>query len=227
MMSFANEEINEVQRASDIAIGSELYNEVARGVVDLGINLAFFVFLTSKNSCYARSLEDGSSRAFPVLTLYLRFEDDFLQTGISAHLGNWGDGWAQTEPVRMLLNAALARHGYGDEYVSDRTIVFVYTLEELAFSQIAQECMPALADLVCREAPGVEVSEIFWTGNRTYQVIMKDKADYVRVKRKVKARVEKALPLLLKDADIDQYCRNYQTHIKFGYTGVNTFNFLR
>jgi hypothetical protein len=77
------------------------------------------------------------------------------------------------------------------------------------------------------EAPGVEVTHIFWTENREYHAIMRDKIDYKRVKRDVNVKDGKALPALLAKADVKAYCRNYNATIKFGFHGMNLFQLIR
>jgi hypothetical protein len=219
--------IDELQREGDIAPNSDAYHEISHVLSGLGLNRAFFVFTRADNSLAARKVEDGRSVAFPVLTVYLKYDDDFRQTGIDRRLGNWDDGWALTVPVRKALIGVLERHQDLRAEVSDRTFVFVDTRERVAFLRLGKDCKQAVRDLILREAPGVEVSRIFWTEARQYHAIMKDKLDYKRVKRDVKAKVGKALPALLAKADVNAYCRNYNATIEFGFHGLNPFNLIR
>jgi len=211
---------------SDIAFNGDVYNEIACGLTDIGLNLAFFVFKNSVHSHAARTLEDGRTMSFPSLMLYLKYESDFHQTGIDCHKGNWSDEWAQTGRVRNMVNTVLQRHKYGSECVSDHTFVFVDTLEKIAFRQIGRESRSTVLDLVCAEAPGVEVTHVFWNGE-TYHVIVREKGDYGRMKRTVKSKITKALPRLLAAADVDGCCKCYKATIEFGYTGMNLFNLIR
>ena len=224
MMS-VDDMIRDVTKESDIAYGSNLYQEIARRLIDFGLNLAFFAFTTSEHSSCARTL-DGDIVSCPVLKLYLRYNADFQQTGIDPHHGNWDDRWAQTRTIRDALNATLHGHGRDNDYVSDHTFIFVQTLEELAFQQLGQECVDRIKELVITEAPGVHVDGVYWDGAH-YYVLMRDKADYRRVKRNVKETVTKALPKILANADTDGYCQDYKTTIEFGYDGVVPMQFLR
>jgi hypothetical protein len=219
--------IDELQCDTDLACHRDVYEEIARGLNRLGLNLAFFTFKCSSNSHAARTLEDGRTLSFPILKLYLKYDRDFRDTGIDHHLGNWGDEWAQTVPVRNALNMALNRHKRIEGYVSDRTFVFVDTRERIALLEIGKQCKPAVQDLICSLAPGVEVSRIFWTAERQYHAIMKDKGSYTRVKRGVKAKIEKALPQVLAKADVDAYCQNYSATIKFGFGEMNLMRLIR
>ncbi len=217
--------IRDLTKASDIAYCSNLYQEVARRLIDVGLNLAFFTFTTSEHSTCARTL-DGDTVSCPVLTLYLRYNADFQQTEIDPHHGNWDDKWAHTRTVRDTLNAIVQRHGLVNDYVSDHTFIFVRTFEELAFQQLGQKCADQIKELVISEAPGVHVDGVYWDGAE-YYVLMRDKADYKRVKRNVKANITKAVPKLLANADTDGYCQDYKTTIEFGYGGVVPMQFLR
>ncbi|QDU94685.1 hypothetical protein [Lignipirellula cremea] len=217
--------IRDHTKESDIAYGSNLYQEVARRMTDVGLNLAFFAFTTSERSSCARTLDDDTASC-PVLTLYLRYNAYFQQTGIDPHHGNWDDKWAQTRTVRDALNVILQRHGLDNDYVSDHTFIFVRTLEELAFRQLGQKCADGIKQLVIAEAPGVHVDGVYWDGAE-YYVLMPDKADYKRVKRNVKANITKTAPKLLANADTDGYCQDYKTTIEFGYGGVVPMQFLR
>jgi hypothetical protein len=219
--------LDDLQRESDIARNSDAYDEISRVLNGLGLNLAFFGFTSASNSYAARTLEDGRTESFPILTLYLKYDDDFRQTGIDRHLGNWDDGWAQTVPVRKALNAVLDCRQDLRAYVSDGTFVFLDTRERVAFLEIGKQCKQAVRDQILSEAPGVEISHIFWTEQREYHAIMKDKTDYKRVKRDVKAKVGKALPALLAKADVNAYCRNYNATIQFGFLGMNLFDLIR
>lgn len=220
-----NDMIHDLTKESDIAYGSNLYQEVARRLIDVGLNLAFFAFATCEHSSCARTL-DGDTVSCPVLTLYLRYNADFQQTGIDPHHGNWDDKWAQTRTIRDALNAILQGHGLDNDYVSDHTFIFVRTLEKLSFQQLGQECADGIKELVMTEAPGVHVDGVYWDGAE-YCVLMRDKADYNRVKRNVKANVTKTVPKLLANADTDGYCQDYKTTIEFGYGGVVPMQFLR
>jgi hypothetical protein len=215
--------IDELQLEGDIAHNSEAYDEISSALSSLGLNVAFFVFRRAENSLAARTLENGRTVSCSTLNLYLKYVDDFQQTGIDYHLGNWGDEWTQTVPVKKALNAVLVRHEDLRAYASDDTFVFVDTRERVAFLEIGKQCKQAVRDLICSEAPGVEVAHLFWAAQRRYYAVMKDKTDYKRVKRGVKARVGEALPALLAKADIDGYCRDYSATIEFGFSGMNLF----
>lgn len=217
--------IRDVTNKSDIAIGSDVYAEITRELTGIGLNLAFFVFTTSEHSSAARTL-DGKTATHPILTVYLKYDVDFQQTGIDPHHGNWGDKWAQTRTVRDALNAVLQRHGFDNGYVSDHAFIFVYTLEELVFREIGRECKNAVQEFICDEVPGVVVSRVFWNGQQ-YDVIMGNKTDYKRIKRNVKVKASKALPRILAAADIDAHCQSYKAVIEFGYSGMNLFHLTR
>jgi hypothetical protein len=73
--------IRDVADESDIAFSSDLYQEVACELSDIGLNLAFFVFTSRKHSSCARTL-NGETESYPVITLYLRYDADLQQTGI-------------------------------------------------------------------------------------------------------------------------------------------------
>ncbi|MCA9173999.1 MAG: hypothetical protein KDB14_05880 [Planctomycetales bacterium] len=212
--------IRDLTKESDIAFGSHLYQEVARRLVDAGLNLAFFAFTTREHSSCARTLDGDDTVSCPVLTLYLRYNADFRQTGIDPHHGNWDDKWAQTRTVRDALNAILQRHGLDNCYVSGRTFIFVRTLEELAFRQLGKECADEVKRLVIAEAPGVHVDGVYWDG-AGYYVLMRDKADYKRVKRNVRANVTKAVPKLLASADTDGIART--TKLRLNLDMVRSF----
>jgi len=210
---------------SDIAFRSDVFEEVSRELIDTGLNLAFFVFATSGHSSCARTV-DGDTVSCPVLTLYLKYDADFWETGIDPHQGNWDDKWAQTRTIRNAVNTILLRHGFANDFVSDHTFVFLQTLEELAFVHVGRECKEAVKKLVCAEAPDVAVANVFWNG-RQFDVILHDKGDYKRVKRNVKAKIAKELPKLLATADVSNYCQSYSATIEFGYTGMNLTNLIR
>jgi hypothetical protein len=218
--------IRDLTDESDIAFNGDVYQEIARGLTNIGLNLAFFVFKSSDHSHVARALEDGRTASFPSVTLYLKYDEDLRQTGIDRHRGNWDDEWGQTDRVRDAINVVLQRHNYGSDYVSERTFVFVATLEEIAFRDIGRECKNQVRDLVCAEAPGVDVTHVFWNGHQ-YYVIMRDKRDYQRVSPKVKDKIAKALPELLAASDTSGYCQAYKPTIEFGHTGMNLFTLMR
>ena len=217
--------IRNLTEKGDIACRSAIYEEISRELTYLGLNLAFFVFSTSGNSSCARTL-DGSTSSCPALTLYLKYDVDFQQTGIDPHLGNWDDEWAQTRPIRDAVNAILRHHGFGNDYVSDHTFIFVHTLETLAFREIGRQCKGTVKKFVCDAAPGVVITHVFWNGHQ-YDVIVRDKADYKRVKHDVKAKVSKALAGILAAADDRRHCQCYNAVVKFGYTGMNLFPLFR
>ena len=158
--------------------------------------------------------------------MLFRSDADFERTGIDPRNGNWDDKWPQTRTIRDAVNAILQRHGFGNHYVSDHTFIFVRTLEELAFIQLGRECKEAVQKLVCAEATGIAVAGVFWNG-RQFDVILGEKADYKRVNRSVKAKLAKALPKLLSNADTSRNCQSYNATIKFGYTGMNLACLIR
>ena len=217
--------IRDAASKSDIALGSDLYEEVARELSDIGLNLAFFVFTTKEHSSCARTV-DGKTSPHPVLTVYLKYEADLQQTGIDRHHGNWDDNWAQTRTVRDALNAVLQRRRFGDAYVSYRTFIFVQTLEELVFREIGRECKNAVQQFICDQAPGVVVSRIFWNGQQ-YDVIMENKTDYKRVKHILDSKISGAIPGILASADHDRHCRSYAAGIRLGHSGMSLFHLIR
>ena len=218
-----DEMIRDLTKESDIPYGSKLYQDVTYRLTDFGFDLAFFAFQTSEHSSCARRLDDDTVPC-PVLTLYLRYNADFQQTGIDPHHGNWDDHWVETRTVRDALNATLQGHGLDQDYVSDHTFIFVRTLEELAFRRLGQACVDGIKELVISAAPGVHVEGVYWDGAE-YYVLMRDKADYRRVKRNVE-NFTKAIPTLLAKADTDGDCQDYKTKIEFGYGGVVPGQFL-
>lgn len=214
-----------VRNQSAIRFGSDLYSEISRELIDIGLNLAFFVFTTRADSSCARTL-DGKIATCPVLVLYLKFKVDFQQTRIDPHFGNWDDKWEKTRLVRDTVNAILRRHGLESDYVSEHTFIFVQTLEELAFREIGRECKDAVQRFICSEAPGVVVSRVLWNGHQ-YHVIMRDKADCKRVKGKVADKVTKAIPEILAAADKDGFCQDHEAIVRFGDSGMNLFHLIR
>lgn len=226
-MSSMDKAIGEHHRRSEIERGSQIYDEIFRGLTDLGLNLAFFVFASSRTSHCARTLEDGRPICLPVLTLYLKYDRDVGETGIDPHLGNWNDRWAQTAAARTALNAVLTRHNYGPEYISDHTFVFVDSLERIAFLELGKRCKSAVSDLVRESAPGVKIYRVYWTSDRIYHVILEEEGDLKRLKAKVKLNVERALPKILQQADTDRYCRSYDATIAFGDVKMNLFHLER
>ncbi len=225
-MTSLEKAIRDLAAKSDIAFNGDVYEEIACGLTGIGLNLAFFVFENSVHSYAARTLEDGRNMSCPILSLYLKHDDDFRRTGIDPHRGNRGDKWPLTGRVRDTVNAVLQRHEYGSDYVSERTFVFVRTLEELAFSQLGRECKDAVLALIRAEAPGAKVTHVFWNGEQ-YYLVMRDKGDYKRVKRAVKTKITKALPGLFAAADADGCCQSYPATIEFGYTGMSLFGIMR
>lgn len=210
---------------SDIAFRSDVFEEISRELIDTGLNLSFFVFSTSGHSSCKRTVDSGTVSC-PVLTLYLKYDADFLETGIDPHQGNWDDKWAQTRTVRDSVNTILLRHGFANDFVSEHTFVFLRTLEELAFVHVGRECKQAVKKLVCAEVPGITVTNVFWNG-RQFDIILHDKSDYKRVKRNVKAKIANELPKLLAKADVSSYCQSYSATFEFGYTGMNLANLIR
>lgn len=226
-MSTMDEIVGKASRQSQIEVGSEVYREIFSGLTGLNLNLAFFAFSSSAKSHAARMVKDGHPMPCAALTLYLRYEEDCRQNGVDAQMGNWNDAWVMTGEIRNVLNTAYRRYEITKEFASDHTFVFVDTLERIAFLQIGRQCKAAVSDLVSARAPGVEVSRVFWTSGRQFHVMMKDKTDYKRVKRAVATEVTKALPKILKDADVDGCCQSYDTQIEFGYLGMNDFHLVR
>ena len=53
--------IRDAADESDIAFSSDLYQEVARELSDVGLNLAFFVFTSREHSSCARTLNGEKS----------------------------------------------------------------------------------------------------------------------------------------------------------------------
>jgi hypothetical protein len=225
--------MNSVERAitkltddSDIEYRSTVYEAISQFLTQLGLNLAFFTFTTRTRSSCARKLTTGEHIRCPVLTIYLKYKADFRQTGIDPKDGNWSDKWKHTRVVVNAINDILGRHGYGDEYVSDHTFAFVRSREELAFREIGRECKTAVKELISAEAPGVQISHIFWSGIR-YDVVMQNTADYKRVRRQMKTRIEHALPRLFAEVDGNGYCQSYNAKIVFGHVGMNLFHLMR
>jgi hypothetical protein len=223
-MIFVNETIRNSVRESDIKEPSSAYEEIAAELTALGLNLAFFVFTNRGHSSSARSL-DGKNLTCPLLTLYLKYDADFRQTGIDSHEGNWNDKWTHTRAIRDALNTILHRHGFDGDYVCKHTFIFVRSLEELAFREIGRNCKAAVRDLVRLEVPGAEVSHVFWNGSR-YDVIMREKSDYKRVEHKAKAKLTKSVAKLLAKADKEEYCKTYNASLEFGHAGMNLFHFV-
>lgn len=223
-MKKVDEAIHELTDKSDIAFQSNIYEEIKDKLTNIGLKLAFFIFKTREHSFCSRDL-DGNHVSCPVLTLYLNYDADFRQTGIDRHNGNWDDKWAQTRTIRNALNEMLERYGFDNDFVSDDTLIFVQTREQIAFRQIGEDFTDEIKKLVCAEAAGVNVEGVYWNGTG-YYVVMKDKADYKRVKKSVKAKVTKTLPKLLANADKGGYCQEYATNIEFGYGGCPPMNFF-
>lgn len=210
---------------SDLKFASPVYDELCHELVELGLNLAFVVFTSREHSSCSRTLHDGNEPC-PVLVVYLKHVADFQQTQIDPLRGNWGDEWSQTQDVRNTLNAVLKRHACENNDISEQTLIFVDTLEEIAFREIGRECKAAVQQLVCDESPGVTVSRVFWNGHQ-YDVIMSSPAEYKRVRRGVKTKVAKKIPELLAAADKQGYCQNYEATVEFGFLGMNLFHLTR
>ncbi len=217
--------VSSLTDGSDLKFASPVYNEVCHELVELGLNLAFVVFKSRDHSSCSRTLHDGIVPC-PVLVVYLKYVADFQQTQIDPLRGNWGDEWSKTHDIRNALNGVLERHAFENDDVSEQTLIFVDTLEEVAFREIGRECKVAVQQLVCDEAPGVTVSHVFWNG-RQYDVIMGSPAEYKRVRRGVKTKVTKRIPELLAAADKQGYCQNYVATVEFGFLGMNLFHLTR
>lgn len=223
-MKSIGETIRDLAAESDIAIESDIYAEIYRELTQLGLNLAGFVFQACRNSQCARQFE-GTHVTCPVLTLYLRFESDFVRTGIDPQRGNWDDQWPLTRTIRDLLNSILWRHGFGEAFVSTHTFIFARTLEAAVFSQIARESDDEIKKMVCAELSGANVEAVYWCG-RTIYLLMRDKADYRRGKRNAD-KLAKAISKLLATADKDSCCQDYSVSIEFGYDGAIPIQFVR
>ena len=219
-MSALDKSIAELREGSDISASSEVYAEIEA-------NLVPHWSRTSPSSCLrtvlirtARTIEDGQSKVFPELTLYLKYDEDFRQTGIDPRLGNWGDKWKQTDTVRDAVNAVLERHKYGSDYVSSRTFIFVASRERIAFRQIGLASKGIVRELVRSAAPDLEVAHIFWSDARKYHIIFQRREDCKRGVHPVKATGEDAAKGAAA-ADEHNYCRSYEVEVELGHTGMN------
>lgn len=222
-MNSLNGTIGDLMRASDIAATESIYAEIVERLVDMGLNLAFFVFKNSAHSSAARTLEDGSIKSVPSIMLFLRYDEDYRQIGIDPQQGNWRDGWVHTDTVRKSINVILEKHRYGDDYVSDRTYVFLTSLEGIAFYQIGSASKDAIHTLVSHEVH-LEPKYICWSSGREYHIIMRNKKDYQRVNETMKQQILKAVPDILAAADTGRYCQNYQVEIAWAYVGMKGLN---
>lgn len=223
-MQTVGDRIRGIAAESEIAIDSDLYAEIFRELVGMGVNLACFVFRTSLRSACARQL-NGTRATCPVLTLFLRFDVDFVRTGIDRHQGNWDDKWALTQPIRDLLNAILRRRGFSDEFISEHTFIFARTLEEVVFGKITAESRNEIKKLVREVVPDANVDAVYWN-ERTAYLLMHDKTDCRQAKRKA-PRLVKAISQFVADADKDACCQDYSVEIEFGFGGVVPVQFVR
>ena len=222
---FFYESIENKKHSSDIAVDSELYSQIADALTDIGLNLAFFTFENLQSSSYARTI-DGQTTTCPVLTIYLKFNEDFKRTRIDPHSGNWSDKWTKTRDVRGIVNTIFEDHGLGHDYVSEHTFIFVHSNEVLAFYELGQNCISDVRKMIFAQAPGVYIDSVYWDGNE-YYILMRDKFDYKRVKRKVKTNLAKSIPQLLAKKDKEGKCKEYDVTIKFGCAGHVPMNHLR
>ena len=223
-MTSVAETIRRLTLESDIPYQSDVYEEISRKLAATRLNVAFFSFTSSSNSSSARRLA-GKSERCPVLTLYLKYDADFRQTGIDQRRGNWDDKWALTPTIRNILNGSLERLEFGSDYVSDHTFVFVRTLETHAFRQIGCDCKAAVRELVCAELPEAEVAHIFWNGSQ-YDVIMQDESGRKRGQAK-KTELAQAISGMLAQADKESLCQTYSVALEFGHGDANLFHLRR
>lgn len=207
---------------SDVPVGSEAYEQIADALIASGLNLAFFTFVTSDHSHCARRERKGGC---PVLSVYVRYDDDFRATGIDHHRNNWGDDWTHTKTVRATLNAILRRLGYGDRYVSEHTFVFVYALEEFARKRLGRDCKEAVKRVIREHVPNVRLEHLFWNGER-YDAIVGDAEERKRAKATT-ARIADGIARALASADTHRACRRYSVEIAFSVPDRNTYGLWR
>jgi hypothetical protein len=214
--------IREHAAKSDIAFRSQVYNEIAHELTSLGLNLAFFVFESSQHSHAARKAADGSHLSCPVVKIYFKYDEDFKETRINAHQGNWDDKWEMTIPIRNAINKVLNRNELGSGFISEQTFVFVQSFEEIAFRRIGRDCKGQVWTLVAAEVPGAAVTQVFWNGKR-FDAIFQDKKTCKWATRHAKKTIDAALPGLFQKFDTDRCCKSYPVTIEFGHEGMNLF----
>ena len=217
--------IRDLTSKSDLPLASGPYAEIANAFTRQGIDFAFFVFTSRANSSCARTVS-GVTTCQPTLEVYLKYNAELLATGVDPNDSNWSDKWAHTTTARNAANQVLRREGFGDDFVSEHTFIFLRSLERVAFQHIGCECREAVQDFIRTEAPGATVSRVFWNG-REYFAVMSDKDGYRRAKRAVKAKAASVLRRILSDADPGSYCKSYDADLAFGVSGMDLFHVMR
>lgn len=208
-----DEMIRNYLNESEISVDSDVYKDLFAHLSEMGLNLAFLTFNSSRTSHCGRKMPDETSITCPVLNLYLKYDSDFQQTGIDPHSGNWGDAWSETLAVRDVLNGVLNRHDFSSSFLSEHTFIFFrFTREEIAFRQIGRFCKPDVKGLILAELPNVTVDHIYWI-EKEYTVLLREKAQCKRVTDRIKSKIEKAMPSILAKADVKGYCMSYDVTI--------------
>ena len=225
-MNAAVDLMREYELETEIPPGWEVYAALMEALLPLVPSLVFLTYDSRKTSDCGRRQEDGSSRRCAIITLYLRYDSDFAATHVDHHLGNWGDKWKATAPIRKAFNRVLTEHGYGEEMTDDQSFVFPRSLEEKAIRRLGKAAKPQIPAVLERIA-GATCPELYWISDaRTYYVLVDDPAERRMVKKKM-VSICNAISDLLRSLDVHGRCENYGVKIEMIDSGTNTFHLYR
>lgn len=231
-MSIVSQRIRAQLDESDISVTEPLYREIMDDLSLLGVDAGFFTFATRARSSSARRLDDGQTRPVPVLSLFLRHDDDLSHAGIDRSTGNWNDEWKETVLVRDGVNRRLREHGRNDEWICDATFVLLQSQESLAMDALGAISKDAVRDLVRRKVPGTDIARVFWLPGRRFLVSMRTLSDCRRARQATSKRgtadaIDRGVRDILAAADTESYCRSHIATIEFAHEGMNVFHEFR
>ncbi|MEM7350116.1 MAG: hypothetical protein AAF657_04865 [Acidobacteriota bacterium] len=211
-------EIRAWLRDSDVDPSSEAYSELMTSLSGLVPGLTLLTFEGRARSSRSRSLENGQVARFPVITLYLRYDEDRCLAGLDAEQHNWDDSWPGTRSIRERANTILRRHGFPADDISERAFVFVRSLEPIAFNRIGRAAKEQVGRLIRRQT-GLEPSHLFWSSQGIYYAVWKDRSTCRRIGWWARRSIAREVPRLIACLDPDRHCQVHAVRVEYVYIG--------
>ena len=222
--------INEMKEIGTISFNEPIFidfNDYAR---KLGLDVVFSTFKESKISHAGVQVENGKSKNVSAISIFLNTTKNLNENDIDTKNSNWDSKYKHTQDLRVKWYELLNKYTYPPDYITDPTLIFIYSLESIVIVKLVYLCRDNILEWIEKEKLRPKPEYLFCSSHPAFNIIFKNKKEYDLSKNTTQKKLTNYIHQLLESSDCYNYYEDGKVKLDMLHKemeGVNLSGFFR
>lgn len=222
--------INQLKAEGTITAGELIFDEFNRYAENLNLEVAFSTFKESKISHSAVQLENGKSQRVSTISIFLKTTENLEKNNINPLNSNWDSEFNHTKELISKWNELLDKYSFPQNYKSDPTLIFIYSLETRAIVSLVCLCRDNIIEWIKKEKFISKPEYIFCSSEPAYNIVFANKHEFEKSRETTQRELTIYIHQILKKEDIFNYYKEGKVQINMLHKdmeGINLYGLSR